>query len=115
MSLINDQLLADAAAHIDSDGFAESVTYIKGTGATRTIYAVVDRGVVEAMTDAAPASVKKITITVVNSATTGIASTELDNLDRVRLDAELDGVLMSKTINPHNAVIDQGMLRLELR
>lgn len=66
------------AAFNDSDGFAESAVFRPHNGTPRTIYPVVNRDIAPDGDEEAMGVKEIMLITVPNSATTGVLSTELN-------------------------------------
>ena len=77
MGLLDQVLLDDRLAFQDTDVFGESVTYKKKGGTTRTIKAVVNRNL-PPMLDPQGVLRYVLLVSIPNSSTYGISSTELD-------------------------------------
>lgn len=76
---LKDMLASDmAAVFLNSDEFAEAITYRKRSGTTRSIKAIIDRHPPATREEMAEGRVPKLTITVANSATTGVSAGEWD-------------------------------------
>jgi D-arabinose 1-dehydrogenase-like Zn-dependent alcohol dehydrogenase len=115
MGLLNDVYADDAAlAFTDTDVFAESVTYTKRSGATRTIKVVVDR---EPMEDQNGHVVHAIYVTLANSTTLGVALSELNTGgDRLTLAPRIGQDTETLDLFPKNLISqDAGMLRFRLK
>lgn len=101
MGLISDVLTDDAAYFVDADLVdSESIVYVKRSGATRTINAVVQRRALEDLkSSASRLLVPSIMITVANSTTTGIATSEVDKgSDAVQIPDRLGGTTRTLSI-----------------
>ena len=113
----NALLKADAQTIIVNGEFAETITYISRGGVRRTIQAVVFREGTEPLPGPSQAHVPKVTISIANDATTGIAAAELQDGDMVSLDLHKDGRIKTLRINtPIFGVneYDEGVLHVEL-
>ena len=78
MGFLDEVLKFDAAAHLDADYGAESVTFKPTTGAPRVIKAQVRRQKRRKMVMGNQLEVPTVTVTVANDAVTGIASSATD-------------------------------------
>jgi hypothetical protein len=116
MGLMDDILASDAVnAFLDTDGFAESVTYISRTGATRPIGALVDRKPPLRVSGDGNTFAYALEIEVANSSTRGIALSELNNGGaKVRVAYREGGTAQDFLIIKEPLSQDAGMLRLAL-
>ena len=109
-----DQALIDTAAEF-ADTFGESVTYYPKAGGSRAITAVVTREQ-PAQVDGAPyGHTPKLSVQVINSATTGISSAEINTggdeiCIAVRAGETAERRRITKIVS-----MDHGMMELELR
>lgn len=101
MGLISTILADDAVYFADADLVdSESIVYVKRDGTTRTINAVVQRRALEDLKSSSSRMlVPSIMITVTNSTTTGIATSEVDKgSDSVQLAERLGGTTRTLSI-----------------
>lgn len=106
--------MVTAAASKFTDCFGESVVYRPRTGAARTIRAIVDRQSYAAIPGLSQGIGPNVTVHVLNSATLGISSTELDTggdkMDvALRLGKTAETRVIARLVGH-----DAGMLDLEL-
>ncbi len=94
--------------------FGEAITYVKASGATRSITAVVDRQPEAELRELSGVMRPSMQVHVANSTTTGIAATELNTAtDVLRLAHILGGTVANCKID-RMVTQDAGMLVLEV-
>ena len=109
-----DQALIDTAAEF-TDTFAESVTYYPKAGGSRAISAVVTRQQPAEVDGAPHGHAPKLSVHVINDATTGISSAELDTGgDEINVAVRTGDTATRRRITKIIS-IDAGMMELELR
>jgi len=116
MGLLDTCMGNDAVYLMDSNEFAESVTYQPRAGGTRVIRAVVVRDVPRAVPEQSFESISRhIEIVVANNATSGISASELD----LGGDTVLVTDRLGKSSESHQIIQlqsqDEAVLQLELR
>lgn len=107
-------LAAESAIFIDNLG-AEAITYLPAAGGSRAIDALINREQPAETGDAPQGHAPLLTIVVINSATTGISSDEVDcGGDKVNLPVRLGETAQQRRIT---GIIsqDSGMVKLEVR
>ena len=107
MGILDSVMADDGLAFCDSDVFAESVTYTKANGTTRTINAQIFR---QPPSPANGHPVASVTVHVVNSSTTGIAASEIEpGRDKITFAPRLGKDTVAMTL-PNPEQQDAGML-----
>jgi hypothetical protein len=116
MGLLDSVITDDGAVFVDSDGFGESVVYLKGDGTTRSISATVFRLTPDDLQGAAERTrIRRLELEVRNSATLGITPGELDlGKDRLQV-AWRRGETATNWAIMQILSQDAGMVRLLLR
>lgn len=115
---LNSLIQLDAAAFVNSDDFAETVTYTKTNGNTRQISAVVVRDPPARLDSRGVVVTPRLEVYVANSATTGISGAELDTGgDTITVAVRPGGIPQALSINLSTASDSQdaGILQLDLR
>lgn len=109
----DDALVDSAQAQIST--FGESIAYLPGGGGERTITAIVDRKASEGLDDVPNGAAPFVVISVMNSSTTGISSSEVNTgTDKARVSFRKGETARARRIvKPigHNA----GMLQLKVQ
>lgn len=122
MTAFDDILKADAAAFTNTSEFGETVVYVPGQPTTanpkRTINALVTRHPPRPMNSDPAWKAPKLIVQVMNDATLGISSAQLDTTDRIVVAEVLGQTADPRGLNVRMADgvgMDTGMLTLELR
>ena len=107
------QVLADDMDNVFLTDFAETVTYTKRAGGTRSILAIIDRDPPE---DDMGTTRPKLMAIVANNATTGILSSELDSGDTMTVAYRKSATAVAYKLKRYSGpeTEDTAMLRLEL-
>jgi hypothetical protein len=118
-SAFDSMMQADAAVLLGSSGeFAEEVTYAKRSGVTRSIYAIVDRQPPARVGPDGMVSKATAYIDVQNSATTGIALSELQSGDSITYNVHQGVAATARKVNvrllSNGPNHDAAVLRLEV-
>lgn len=93
----------------------EGITYVPGSGAERSIVAIVERRPPERLTPGKPGSAYQLVVKVMNDPALGISASELDvGADSLRLSAIEGGALQLRAIVAREND-DGGMLKLGVR
>ena len=111
---LKDTIQADAlSVFTNVDEFAESVVYVKRSGAMRTINAVVFREATASSDQSGGVSVPFFEVHVANNAASGISSTEIDlGGDKICMDVR-NGKCESNRAITAIMMQDEGMLVLQ--
>lgn len=111
---LSDIIQSDAALFVATSDFGETVTYRNKAGATRSISANVYRQPPN-RPDQAVSATNDFTIEVINSATTGISSSEIDlGADKILLSVRIGETARYMSI-AQIVSQDTGIMRLKLR
>lgn len=116
MATLADQMAADAiGVFLRTSAFGETVTYVKGGGATRDIIAVVDRQLPQPMAGENRAVRPVYRVALANDATEGISASELEtSTDTLMFGRRVGGTVETFRINRVETQ-DEGILVLECR
>lgn len=116
MNLLDSIIIDDALlAFNDQDTFAEALTYVPRTGATRAIYGIIDREPAATRAEVDAGVAPKLVVSVQNHATYGISLTELQTGgDRILVKRRLGGTEADYHLLPMPSGQDVGWLTFRI-